>query len=430
MVRVQLVMAGLLGGGRLVVGPAGPATTTHLHVPAAACTTIAEPSRRLELADGRIVSIDVQSVARAGESVLAVGRYAYVFPRNATSTTSPELVDSIMGVLIDRGGTGRIRLLANPAAPRTVLYQRAVAMPNGEFKVLYATHASVGLRAHTDTATLWLATVRNGSWSTPSRVAEVRTATLDRASALIQHDGELAFVYPFRDDRRHDEDGGAVLLRHRRGRWTSDTLRTETEPTSVSAVYDPARGSIVIVLAAADRVPPYLAQRLLIARFDSSWSVPVVIAGDGITPVAQPLLAVQDRGFAAAWLAWPGREPGNRSLHWMHIDAMGRAHPRSVIDTGEVTFPFEFMVVNASPLWLYHGQPFGTTVKLMMSRDSAVVRLPDVKAEFGNPSTRTIALSGTRLLVFTQRRARVETEPMAASFTTALEIRCPRPAQR
>ena len=54
----------------------------------------------------------------------------------------------------------------------------------------------------------------------------------------------------------------------------------------------------------------------------------------------------------------------------------------------------------------------------------------DVKAEFGNPSTRTIALSGTRVLVFTQQRARTETEPMAASFTTALEIRCPRTAQR
>jgi hypothetical protein len=424
----ELGVGVLIGSALVASGPEsqrGPVPRV-----AQACTAIAEPSRRLELADGRIVSIDVQSVARARESVIAVGRYAYVFPRNATSTTSPELVDSVLGVLIDRRGAGRVTLLANPAAPRRVLYSRAVAMPNGDVDVLYATHGPEGLRTHTDTVTLWLATLRNTSWGTPSRVAMARTATLDRASALIQRDGQLAFVYPFRDDRRHDEDGGVVLLRRRHGRWTADTLRTETEPTSVSAVYDPVRGSIVAMLAVADRLPPLLSQRLLIARFDSSWSVPVPIAGDGLTPVVQPSLAVHNDGLAAAWLAWPGHEPGKGVLQWLQIDARGRANLRSVIDSGETTFPFEFTVFNDTPLWLYHGEPFGSTVKLMMSRDSTVVRLPDVTVEFGNPSTRTIALSGTRLLVFTQQRARSETQPMAASFTTALEIRCPRSAQR
>jgi hypothetical protein len=395
-----------------------------------ACTAIAEPSRRLELSDGRIVSIDVQSVARTGESVIAVGRYAYVFPRHATSTTSPQLADSILGVRIDRGGAGRISLLANPVAPRRVLHSRVVAMPDGKVHLLYATHDAEGLRTHTDTATLWLATLRGNSWSTPSVVAVVRTATLDRASALIQHGSELVFVYPFRDDRRHNEDGGVVLLRQRQGRWSADTLRTETEPTSVSAVSDSARGSIVVAFAVADRLPPLLAQRLLLARFGSSWSQPEAIAGDGLTPVVNPSLAVQKGGLVASWLAWPGHDPTNGSLRWLQVDATGRATLRSVIDSGKATFPFEFTVMNDIPLWLYHGEPFGTTVKLMTSRDSMIARLPDVKAEFENPSTRTIALSGTRVLVFTQQRARTETEPMAASFTTALEIRCPRTAQR
>ena len=418
-------------GAIVCVAPASEQRGEGRVPPAApACTSIAEPSRRLELADRRIVSIDVQSVARSGESIIAVGRYAYVFPRFAIATTAPEMVDSIIGVRIDRAAGGRVRLLANPAAPRTVRYSRTVAMPNGTFTLLYATQAPEGLVSHTDTATLWLAVLRNGSWSTASRVATIRTGTLDRASALIQHRGRLAFLYPFRDDRRHDDDGGVVLLREREGRWTSDTLRTETEPTSVSAVFDPAGGSIVAVLAVADRVPPFVAQRLLVARFDSSWSAPIAIAGDGITPVAHPSLVVHDGGFAAAWLVWPGREPSNGLLHWLHFDAMGRVHLRSVVDSGEMTFPFELTVLNGTPLWLYHGFPFGTTVRLMMSRDSTIVRLPDVEAEFGNPSTRTIALSGTRLLVFTQQRARAETEPMAASFTTALEIRCPRSAQR
>jgi hypothetical protein len=427
MIRLQTLGVVIFG---VSVVALGPEARTESRVPqaATACTAMAGPSRRLELADGRILSIDVQSVARAGPSVLAVGRYAYVFPRTANSRTSPELVDSILGVLIDGGG--RVTLVPNPAAPRPVRYSRAVTMPNGDFTVLYATSAPEGLQASTDTATLWLATFRNGVWSTPSRIAAVRTASLDRASALLQKDGRLAFVYPFRDDRRHDEDGGAVLLRQQQGRWTSDTLRTETEPTSVSATYDPVRGSIVVALAVADHLPPLLAQRLLIARFDTSWSPPVAIAGDGVVPIVHPSLLVHDRGFVVGWLVWPDHEPRNGFLQWLQLDAIGRSHLMAVIDSGEATFPYELTVVNTTPLWLYHGEPFGEAVRLMMSKDSTVTRLADVKAEFWNPSTKTIALSGSRLLLFTQRRAQTETEPMAASFTTALEIRCPRSAQR
>lgn len=428
MVRLQTFCCGVFGVSVFVA--LGPESRGENRVTGAApaCTSVAGPSRRLELADGRIVSIDVQSVARAGESVLAVGRYAYVFPPNANSRTSPQLVDSILGVLVD--GHDRVTLVSNPAAPRTVRYSRIATMPNGEFNVLYATTAPEGLLAHTDTATLWLAGFRNGAWTTPSRIAAVRTASLDRASALLQNDGELAFVYPFRDDRRHNEDGGVVLLRRRQDNWTFDTLRTDTEPSGVAAVYHPVRESIAVVLAVADHLPPLLAQRLHIATFDSSWSRAVAIAGNGIAPIAHPSLVVQDRGLVAAWLTWPRHDHRRGWLQWLQLDAMGRAALRTVIDSGPATFPFEMTAVNAAPLWLYHGEPFGTTVRLAIARDSIVARLPDVGAEFWNPATKTIALSGSRLLLFTQRRAQTETEPMAASFTTALEIRCPRSAQR
>jgi hypothetical protein len=428
MVRFQIPGVAILGVG-VLVAPGFESRGEGLVTPeAAACTSIAGPSRRLELADGRIVSLDVQSVAGAGGSVLAVGRYANVFPPNANSRTSPELVDSILGVLIDGGG--RVRLVPNPAAPRSVRYARVVTMPNGDFGVLYATSAPQGLVVHTDTATLWLATLRGGTWVSTSRVAAVRTATLDRASALLQRDGDLAFVFPFRDDRDHNDDGGAVLLRRRRGRWTSDTLRTETEPSSVSAAYDSVGGSIVVALAVGDHLPPLLAQRLLLTRFDTSWSRPVPIAGDGVVPIAQPLLVANGSKLVASWLSWPNHDPARGSLHWLQLDASGRLHLRSVIDSGAATYPFELTVVNAAPLWLYHGAPFGEAVKLMMANDSNVTPLPDVRAEFWNPSTKTIVLTGSRLLLFTQRRAQTETEPMAASFTTALEIRCQTSGQR
>ena len=428
MARVQLIAAGMLGASGLVVGPPKAAMAGRMPASAAACTTIAALSRRIELPDGRIVSIDVQSVARSGTSILAVGRYAYVFPRSANARTSPGMVDSIVGVLID--GDGRVTLVPNPATPRTVLYARAVAGPDDDFSVLYATSAPEGLRSHTDTATLWLASLRHGVWGRSSRIASVRTASLDRASALLQAGEALAFIYPFRDDRRHDEDGGAVLVRQRRGTWMFDTLRTDTEPTSISAIYDPVRGSVVAILPVADHRPPLLAQRLLMVRFDSSWSEPEAIAGDGLMPVVHPSLVMQGRTVVAAWLTWPLREPGNGSLRWLLVDTTGQRHLRPVIDSGAATFPFELTTVNGAPLWLYHGEPFGRAVKLMMATGSIVTRLPDVGAEFWNPSTKTIALSGSRVLVFTQRRAQTETEPMAASFTTALEIRCPTPVQR
>lgn len=427
MVRVQLIAAGMLGVS-ILVGPPQSTIATRTPPTAPACTTIADPSRRVELPDGRIVSIDVQSVARAGTSILAVGRHAYVFPRGANSRTSPGMVDSLLGVLID--GNGRVTLVPNPATPRTVLYMRAVAGPDGEFSVLYATSAPEGLPAHTDTATLWLASLRRGVWGTPSRIAGVRTASLDRASALLKARGALAFIYPFRDDRRHGDDGGAVLVRQRRGTWTFDTLRTETEPTTISALYDPDRGSIVVVLPIGDQRPPLLAQRLFMVRFDSSWSKPEAIAGDGFVPVMHPSLVMQGRTLVAAWLTWPDHEPEHGSLRWLQVDTGGRFRLRPAVDSGAATFPFELAIVNDTPLWLYHGEPFGEAVKLMMATDSTVTRLTDVSAEFWNPSTKTIALSGSRLLVFTQRRAQTGTEPMAASFTTALEIRCPRPAQR
>jgi hypothetical protein len=76
------------------------------------CTVTSEPARRLELSDGRIVSVDVQSVATSGGSVMAVGRHAYLFPRTANPLTSPTLLDSIIGVVID--GRGNTSLVSNP----------------------------------------------------------------------------------------------------------------------------------------------------------------------------------------------------------------------------------------------------------------------------------------------------------------------------
>ena len=94
---------------------------------APACSTRAEESRRMELPDGRTVSVDVRSLATSGDLVMALGHHAYVFPRGANPMTSPMMTDSIMGVVVDKGG--RVTLVPNPLS-RPVVFPKVAAGRN------------------------------------------------------------------------------------------------------------------------------------------------------------------------------------------------------------------------------------------------------------------------------------------------------------
>jgi hypothetical protein len=87
-------------------------------------------------------------------------------------------------------------------------------------------------------------------------------------------------------------------------------------------------------------------------------------------------------------------------------------------------------VDNRYPLWLYHGEPRGSAVALALASGSTIVHRDTLMAPFENPRPEAIALSPTRILVFTMKRGTADNEPMVASYTTALEIRCPESAQR
>jgi hypothetical protein len=79
---------------------------------------------------------------------------------------------------------------------------------------------------------------------------------------------------------------------------------------------------------------------------------------------------------------------------------------------------------------MYHNEPFGGSVRLKVGVDSAIRELAPLVTPFTGPLASTLALSSTRFLVFTQKWAAQDTEPMAASFVTPMEIRCPRSVQR
>src|SRR5687767_1957222 len=392
---------------------------------APACSTMAGPSRRLELPDGRIVSADFRSMARSGSTVLAVGRHAYVFPASAGSRTPPQLPDSIIGVTID--GRGAVSLVPNPSLPLRVFHPRVAPAPNGQFHALWVTglDSVVDLPEPADTATLWHATYGNGQWTAPSRVMTVRGARLnpELASALMAHNGELAVLFPFVERRSALAEGGAILLRRRAGRWLADTLRTSAAPVIIRALY---RGEGIISLLTFTDTTVGRSEGLYFSRFEGGWSRPVRIAGDGTLPVTVPMLVPRDNDHVASWIEWRWMDAQSAKLEWMLIDSTGRSIVRGRVDSGPPTYPYELtMVGGRHPLWLYRGTPAGNLVALAVLLDSTIARLPSVVAPFRNPLPSTLALPGNRFLLFTQKLALTDSEPMAASFVTELEVRCP-----
>jgi hypothetical protein len=397
---------------------------------APACATMAGASKRLELPDGRIVSADFRSMARSGSTVLAVGRHAYVFPPSAGSRTPPQLADSILGVTID--GRGVVALVPNPSLPLRVFHPHVAPAPNGQFHVLWVTglDSVVDLPEPADTATLWHATYGNGQWTTPSRVTTLRGARLnpELASAVIAHNDELAVLFPFVERRTTLAEGGAILLRRRAGRWVADTLRTPSAPVIIRAIY---RGDGIISLLTFTDTTIGRSEGLYFSRFKDGWSRPVRIAGDGTLPVTAPKLVPRDSDYVASWIEWRWLDAQSARLEWMLIDSTGRSTVRGRVDSGPPTYPYELtMVGGRHPLWLYRGTPPGNSVAMAVLLDSTIARLPSVVAPFRNPLPATLALPGNRLLLFTQKLALTDNEPMAASFVTEIEVRCPTTGRR
>jgi hypothetical protein len=397
------------------------------------CTASAEPARRLELGDRRIVSVDVQSVATSGGSVMAVGRHAYVFPRAANPQTSPTLLDSIIGVVIDeRGNTS---LVTRPGRTRRVLFPRVAAAPDGSFHMLFVTSGdSAELQATPlDTASIWYARFRNGAWTAPDAVAAVRAGFLQSESTeLLEFNGSPAFLYPFIDGRKGSSGGGVILLRRANGVWSADTLRTQAVTPFVRALNMPSDSSVVAVIAqAVPRGGGIPADELYVVRFGSSWSEPRRIGGDGRRPVTLPVLTTVGDTIVASWISWHLMRPETSRIDWVRVEPGGRLVGGPTVDEGSATIPFEMIGVdNRYPLWLYHGEPRGSAVAFALASGSTIVHRGSLTAPFENPGPKAIAVSPTRILVFTMKRGTADNEPMVASYTTALEIRCPTSAQR
>ena len=423
----------VLGGTFMAMLAAGRAASATTPQRGQTCTVSAEPARRLELGDGRIVSVDVKSVATSRGSVMAVGMHAYVFPRTANPRTSPTLMDSIIGVVTD--GQGTTSLVTNPLRTRRVLFPHVVAAPDGSFHVVFVTSSDSAELQSTplDSASIWYARFRNGAWTPPEFVAAVRGGFLQSESTdFIEHHGSPAFLFPSVEGGRGSSGGGVILLLRRNGIWSTDTLPTHGVTPFVRALTAPRGGSLFAVIAeAVPRGGTIPADELYAVRFDSAWSEPRRIGGDGRLPVTLPMLTTVGDTIVATWISWRHMRQETSRIDWARIEPGGRVVDGPMVDAGSATFPFEMISVdNRYALWLYHGEPEGRAVALALGSGSTLVRPGSVAMPFENVKPKAIALTPTRVLVFTMKRGTAGNEPMIASFTAALEIRCPRSAQR
>jgi hypothetical protein len=398
-----------------------------------ACSVTAGTPRRVELADGRIVSVDVQSMAQSGGSILAIGRHAYVFPRTTTSVTSPVIRDSIIGFEIEQDGG--ISLVPAPLASRPVFFPKVAAGQDG-FHIVFATSGD-GTASQTgkqDSATIWYARYVNRRWTTPERVVSVRRSYLqpELTSELLESAGTLSWAFVFADTWENESSGGVVLLRRQRGAWSADTLRTPTTPGVVRLVHGASGDSVVAVFTREyQRGTTSILAQLYLATFTSRWSEASLIAGDGRRALTLPVLSRLGDGILISWISWIPWQSETSRIEWLRIGRDGRFVDGPVIATGEKAYPFELIVMDdRHPIWLYHGVPFGTTVELASATDTSVIQLGNIGAPFGDPKPETVAIDDSRVLAHTMRQGSAPDDPMVASWMTTLEFRCPRSARR
>ena len=396
---------------------------------AEACTVSAGPSRRLELPDGRIVSVDAKSVAASGGSILALGPFVYTFPANATPTTPPLPGEAPVGVVIAANGV--VALVPSPLPDRRVVHARAAAATVGAFHVLFVTgiDSADAAPAADDSATIWYASFARGRWGTPQRVGSTRGAALNPefTSDLLRSDGSLAVVFPFVDHRSAGSSGGLVALRRRNGQWSSDTLRTYLPPPAARARY--ATGDTLAVLF-SQSVRGAKAEDVYLVRVSHGWSAPKRIGGNGVRPVSDLSLSPVHDGFIASWSTWEWLNAASNVIEWSRSATNGAQSPAAVVDSGAVTYPFELVTVDGRPLWLHQGEPYGSTVSYALDAGGDHLLRGRLTIPFHNSRPKAVTLSPDRTVVLTMKRGTVGAEPMIASWMTDVRIRCPRAERR
>jgi hypothetical protein len=118
----------------------------------------------------------------------------------------------------------------------------------------------------------------------------------------------------------------------------------------------------------------------------------------GDLPVTLPILTTVGDTIIASWISWRHMRQETSRIDWARIDPGGNVVAGPMVDAGSATFPFEMIRVdNRYPLWLYHGEPKGSAVALVLGSGSTLVRPGSIPMPFENMKPKAIALTPTRI---------------------------------
>lgn len=422
--NLRLQMFGAIVVAAFCVSCRGLTGRTHERSPR--CDVIASEPARIELRDGRSMSIDATSSAASADRMLFLGTFVHLWPQGATGTTPPVAADSLMGVELDRRGV--LRAVPRPESAGRALFPRVVARGQRSFEVVaFSAEDGAELSAEPlDSVSVWYGRYADGRWGRIRRLGAFARVSVQSefGSQLVVVDGGSAIAFPF-SDREPASSGGVVLLRLTPNSTYIDTLRTLTRPSYVSLSADGSASSSLI--ATMTMSPPERAssgpQQIYMARFDKTWQPAARIAGDAERAAVAPTAFTGRQGVAVTWTSWSAMRPSTSHIEWSKLEPRDVVR-RVVVDSGAHAFAPMFLVVAGHPVWIYRRGDSGDSASLAIGNDSVVIHRTSFRVPFENPKAQAVATSATTVRFLTLRRGSSATEPVALSFYTDLELHC------
>jgi hypothetical protein len=244
----------------------------------------------LHSADGRRLTVNIESIAATASAVAMVGLPTALI---ATNDKENSKTDSLIGVVWSPAG--RTMGISIPAGLQPI-YPRIAADTSGWHVLFFVASRRTVAGALTD-ADLWYGRF-NGKWEGLVRVASYKgkTAYPSLSPDFAIRQGELRFVFPYEEtDSLHAaaRQRGLVDVRWTvAGGWGSDTIQTPTTPTYVR-----------ITPGMADSQPFITAAVQGYAGADSRMRSALMLRGLPpsrlLVPMAQGTRAVRSPGLAA-----------------------------------------------------------------------------------------------------------------------------------
>ena len=401
-------------------------------VVADSCSAIVAPPKRLRLSDGSTVVVDGRDAAVRGSQVFLAGAHTTVWPANANATTPPRNTQPLLGLVVDSSGEGRPVLA--PAGLAASAHARIVSADEKGWHAVWieGVHGAGADPLQFSTATVWYGLYDGRGWTEVERIASASHARLlsEHSSKLLASpDGRLAFAYAFvRTSPIYHGGlalrGGIVLLERLNGRWRSDTLSTWTSPWSVQLLVR-SRGYEAIYAQEYFANGRSRGPALFGAVHGGSWSQEQLLLDVSPATATAPQAVVLSQYDVVSWRTdVPGTDTS--LLEWglysraRSIRRLGVLARLSSMDDAAVV-----RIAPALVGFLVRADTARSRLRLFVARHDTAMGLGDFSAPLDNFAPLVASLPGGRLLLFSGGLAKDSSQPPAASYVTAIAVRCP-----